>query len=103
MIEGTYRVYIIDAFFASDDAALLAGLIPPDDGELASSQELLVVEVRVPSANRRLDDGQISFVRLLGGLLQELVDRGTVIAANTPKMAMTTTNSTRVNPFCALN
>ena len=25
-----------------------------------------------------------------------------MIAASTPKMAMTTTNSTRVNPFCAL-
>ena len=73
MIGGAYRVYIIDAFFASDDAALLVGLILPYEGELASSQELFVVEVRVPSANRRLDDGHIGFVRLLGGLAQELV------------------------------
>lgn len=74
MIEGAYRIDALDAFFASNYAALLAGLIPSDYGELSAPQELFVVEVRVPSANCRLDDGQISFVRLLGGLLQELVD-----------------------------
>ena len=51
MIEGTHCVNVLNAFFPSNDAALLAGLIPADNGVLSTPQELIIVQVRVPGAN----------------------------------------------------
>ena len=74
MIEGTHGVDVVDSVLPSNDASALTSLVPTDDGELPTAQELLVVQVRVPCANRRLDDGQIGVIRHFGCLVEKLVD-----------------------------